>query len=195
MAYSTPLVVVIAGPNGAGKTTASARLLRGALAVNEFVNADTIAQGLSAFRPEEAAIAAGRVMLDRLHTLARERESFAFETTLATRGFAPWLRELREDGYRVHLTFVSLPNAELAVARVQERVRSGGHAVPAGVVRRRYVRGLVNFFTLYRRIVDTWQLLDNSYPDEERWIAFAAGDAEPTIVDRPAWTALVEQTR
>ena len=83
MVTRTPVVVVLGGPNGAGKSTMAARLLQGALAVNEFVNADTIAQGLSAYRPESAAIAAGRVMLARLRYLARIREDFAFETTLA----------------------------------------------------------------------------------------------------------------
>ena len=81
-----PLVVVLAGPNGAGKSTSAAHLLRGALAVDEFVNADTIAQGLSAYRPESAAVTAGRVMLERLRFLARERRDFGFETTLAGRG-------------------------------------------------------------------------------------------------------------
>src|SRR5579872_2516519 len=98
----TPLVVVVAGPNGAGKSTTAPRLLRGALAVAEFVNADDIARGLSAFRPETVSLAAGRVMLTRLHALAAARVSFAFETTLASRNFAPWLRTLRAQGYRVH---------------------------------------------------------------------------------------------
>jgi len=101
MAMRTPLVVVLAGPNGAGKSTSAARLLPEALSVEEFVNADTIAQGLSAYRPEAAAVAAGRVMLERLHFLARERRDFAFETTLAGRGHARWLRELRASRYRV----------------------------------------------------------------------------------------------
>jgi predicted ABC-type ATPase len=101
MAGRPPLVVVIAGPNGAGKTTIAPRLLRDALAVSEFVNADPIATGLSAFRPESVAMAAGRVMLARLKALATAREDFAFETTLASRSFAPWLRSLRASGYRL----------------------------------------------------------------------------------------------
>jgi predicted ABC-type ATPase len=99
----SPLVVVIAGPNGAGKSTTAPGLLKGALAVSEFVNADTIAAGLSAFAPESVAITAGRTMLARLRTLASARQNFAFETTLASRTFAPWLRQLKADGYRVHL--------------------------------------------------------------------------------------------
>ena len=95
MPPSLPLVVVIGGPNGAGKTTTAPRLLQQALEVSEFVNADVIALGLSAFRPESAALAADRAMLARLMVLAEVRADFAFETTLASRSFAPWLRRLR----------------------------------------------------------------------------------------------------
>ena len=70
MSERRPAVVILAGPNGAGKSTVAPALLHGALAVNEFVNADAIASGLSAFAPESAAIAAGRVMLAR-HSRAR----------------------------------------------------------------------------------------------------------------------------
>ena len=188
-------MVAIAGPNGAGKTTAAPRLLRGALAVSEFVNADTIAAGLSAFRPEQAAVAAGRIMLERLHDLARERETLAFETTLASRSFAPWLRELRTDGYRVHLTFLSLPSAEMALARVRERVQLGGHDVPAAVVRRRYARGLRNFFSIYGTVADTWQLFDNSNRDEYRLIASGQSNASAAIIDENGWNTLLEQAR
>jgi predicted ABC-type ATPase len=97
-----PKVVVIAGPNGAGKSTTAPRLLREALAVQEFVNADTIAAGLSAFAPQSVAFAAGRVMLARLRELAAMNSDFAFETTLASRTFAPWLQTLKRQGYVLH---------------------------------------------------------------------------------------------
>jgi predicted ABC-type ATPase len=93
-----PSVILLAGPNGAGKSTAAPFLLRGTLAVPHFVNADTIAEGLAAYAPETAAIAAGRVMLARLKELASARVSFAFETTLASRSFAPWLEGLVAEG-------------------------------------------------------------------------------------------------
>jgi predicted ABC-type ATPase len=76
-----PRVIVLAGPNGAGKTTAAPRLLRDKSRVRQFVNADTLALGLSGFDAESAALTAGRIMLHRLHELAEERSSFAFETT------------------------------------------------------------------------------------------------------------------
>jgi len=146
MAYSTPNLVVLAGPNGAGKSTAAPALLQGTLGVTEFVNADVIAQGLSAFDPDRVALAAGRIMLRRLQELARQGVSFAFETTLASRSFAPWIRELARTGYLFHLVFLWLPSADFAVQRVANRVRLGGHDVPEMTIRRRYHLGLYNFF-------------------------------------------------
>ncbi len=157
-----PRVVILAGPNGAGKSTSANRLLRGTLGVDEFVNADVIAQGLSGFSPERVAMAAGRVMWKRLHELAASRTSFAFETTLASRTFLPWLKELKRQGFHAHLVFLWLSSADSAVERVADRVRQGGHDVPEEVVRRRYKRGLSNFLCLYRPVVNSWQLVDNS---------------------------------
>jgi predicted ABC-type ATPase len=126
-----------------------------ALQVNEFVNADTIAAGLSAFSPEAVAITAGRVMLERVRGLAREGRDFAFETTLASRTFAPWLRKLQSEGYTFHLVYLWLPTVELAVARVAERVRRGGHAVAEDIVRRRYDRSLLWYLqSICRLLVD-----------------------------------------
>lgn len=190
-----PLVVVVAGPNGAGKTTTAPLLLKEALAVTEFVNADAIAIGLSAFRPESAAFTAGRAMLARLRVLAASRVDFAFETTPASRTFAPWLRELRTAGCHVHIAFLALPDAELAVARVQERVRDGGHDVPTETVRRRYRAGLRNLFGLYAPIVNSWQVMDNSARSGPVVIAQARTGQEPSIRDRAAWEHLLERAR
>jgi predicted ABC-type ATPase len=196
LAEAKPLVVVIAGPNGAGKSTTAASVLQGALAVHEFVNADVIAQGLSAFQPETVAVAAGRIMLERLRELARQRASFAFETTLASRSFAPWLRELRADGYRVHLVFVSLPDPEMAISRVRDRVHRGGHHVPDELVRRRYVGGLRNFYLLYLPIADSWQMYDNGRKAGPRLVAeLRTGAASATISNAELWSALLERAQ
>lgn len=111
-----PHLVVLAGPNGAGKSTAAPAVLRGQLGVLEFVNADTIAQGLSAFLPERAAIEAGRIMLTRLRQLTSHGHSFAFETTLASCTFAPQITDWVQRGYVFHLIFLWLPSAKFAVA-------------------------------------------------------------------------------
>jgi predicted ABC-type ATPase len=158
-----PNVIVIAGPNGAGKSTLAPALLRDTLGILEFVNADTIAEGLSAFAPEDASFDAGRVMLGRLRELADEGKDFAFETTLASRFYAGWLRELQQQGYRIGLTFLWLENVELALERVRSRVSSGGHDIPEDTVRRRYDRGFENLFELYLPIVDSWRLIDASH--------------------------------
>lgn len=154
-------VIILAGPNGAGKTTAASSLLPD-LDLMEFVNADTIARGLSAFSPEDAGIAAGRVMLKRLKELAIEGKSFAFETTLASRTFAPWLMSLRGSGYFVELIFCWLPSPEMSILRVAQRVRGGGHHVPDDTIIRRYEAGLRNFFQLYQPIADRWHMYDTT---------------------------------
>jgi len=187
---SLPIVVVIAGPNGAGKSTSARHLLQDALAVHEFVNADAIAIGLSAFHPERVALAAGRLMLERMKALGAAGLSFAFETTLASRTFAPWLRRLREEGYHVHLAMLTLPSPELAISRVATRVRLGGHQVPENVIRRRFVAGLRNFFELYRDIAQTWQVFDNSQTTGPVLLASGGGDHFETIVEPEQWVAL-----
>ena len=190
-----PLVVVVAGPNGAGKSTTAPSLLQDALAVSEFVNADAIAAGLSAFRPESMAIAAGRLMLGRIRALGAARMDFAFETTLASKTFAPRLTRLRESGYRFHLAFLSLPSPDLAVARVAERVRAGGHDVPEAVIRRRFVSGLRNLFRLYLDLADTWQVFDNSALAAPRLIAARMPGEEIRLIDVDAWSNLLELSR
>lgn len=155
-------VAILSGPNGAGKSTVAPVLLPRLLGVQRFVNADSIADGLSPFGDRASDRTAGRVMLEQLRELAASGTSFCFETTLASRTFAPWLRGLRQRGYTVHLLYLWLDSPELAMMRVAERVRRGGHDIPGDVIRRRYVRGLKNLFELYLQLADTWRVYDNS---------------------------------
>ena len=180
-----PQVAVLAGINGAGKTTASQHILRDAMRIPSFTNADTIARGLNAFDVESVAAKAGRVMLDHLHGLAAVRQSFAFETTLSGRAYARWLGELARDGYAIHLLYYWLDSPELAIGRVAERVRAGGHHVPDDTVRRRYVRSVRNFLELYRPVVTTWQVYDNTH-NVRRLIAFNNSFFD-TILDPDRW--------
>ncbi len=185
-----PHVIVIGGPNGVGKSTAAPLVLQGALQVDEFVNADTIAKGLSAFEPDRVALAAGRIMLGRLQELADSRANFAFETTLASRSFAPWIKGLIEAGYEFHLVYYWLPNAEAAVARVQGRVRDGGHAVPEETIRRRYSRGLTNFFKLYQPLAKHWRVYNNSDVGGPQLIAEGEGTQTEVVLDIASWEKL-----
>lgn len=184
-------IIIIAGPNGAGKSTAAPVILPTTLGITEFVNADTIALGISAFQPEKVALQAGRIMLTRLRELANARVNFAFETTLATRSFAPWIANLRQNNYRFHLIFLWLNSPELAIERVKERVRLGGHNVPEATIFRRYHAGLRNFFKLYRPLADTWRIYDNSDTSVYRLIAYGRTQFEARIYDRETWEKII----
>lgn len=94
---------VLAGCNGAGKTTASYSVLPDMLHCKEFVNADEIAKGLSPFQPEKVAIEAGRIMLGRIKDLISHNVDFAFETTLASKSYVPFIRDAQSKGYFVTL--------------------------------------------------------------------------------------------
>lgn len=183
-------IVAIAGPNGAGKSTTAPAIVRQAFGIEEFVNADTIARGLSEFAPDKVAIAAGRIMLRRIRGLAVSGADFAFETTLASRTFRPLVDDLRRTGYQFHLVFLWLQTIELAMKRVQERVRLGGHDVPAHVVARRYERGLSNFFNIYRPIADSWIMLDNSLGPSPKLIAWRNVGGPLQIVKSGPWERL-----
>jgi predicted ABC-type ATPase len=164
-----PTVYVIAGPNGAGKTTFASQLLPDFVQCREFLNADLIAAGLSPFAPETQNVRAGRLLLERIKELASAGTDFSFETTLSGRSYVKLLSDMKTNGYRVLLSFLWLPNAEAAVARVQSRVQQGGHSVPGDDIRRRYTAGVRNLFQLYRPVIDRLYLYD-------------ASDLSPTLV-------------
>ena len=193
MAESNPTVIVLAGPNGAGKTTSARTLLAEALRVMTFVNADVIAQGLAGFDPDSAAIEASRIMLERLHTLATQRADFAFETTLAARTLAGWLRKLRQDGYIVRRVYFWLRSADLAVTRVARRVEAGGHNIPEATIRQRYRRSLENFFHLYRPVVTTWHVYNNTEEGSPHLVAFGDETDNETILNEQSWKQIREE--
>jgi predicted ABC-type ATPase len=153
---------VIAGPNGAGKTTFAREFLPHFAKCDEFVNADLIATGLSPFAPGSAAIQAGRLVLKRIDELAAQEVDFGFETTLSGQAYQKFFSRLLKAGYRIHLFFLWLPTEGLAVRRVSDRVRQGGHSVPEKDIRRRYWRGLENLFRSYASLAQTCVIYDNS---------------------------------
>jgi predicted ABC-type ATPase len=154
-------IIIIAGPNGAGKTTFARSFLPEEAQCTRFINADLIAAGLSPFAPEAEALKAGRLMLEEIAGCVRRGESFAFETTLAGLSYLGRIRQWRAQGYHVSLFFLCLPDAETAIVRVAERVRQGGHDIPAEVIRRRFSAGLHNLENTYKSAVDTWAKYDN----------------------------------
>jgi predicted ABC-type ATPase len=155
-------IIILAGPNGAGKTTFAREYLPNEATCLNFVNADLIAAALQPFRPEHAAVRAGRMMLAEIDGYVDRSESFAFETTLSGRGYAAKIPRWRQTGYTVRLIFLSLPSVDMAIARVAQRVAEGGHNIDEDVIRRRYQTGRENFDSIYRPLVDSWRLYDNA---------------------------------
>jgi predicted ABC-type ATPase len=161
----SPEIIIIAGPNGAGKTTFAKQYLRQSETSYPFINADLVAAGLAPLAPDSVAILAGRLMLQEMERLVAARRSFAFETTLAGRGYATRLKHWRALGYRLKLLFLTLPCVEQALGRVRLRVSQGGHDIPPETIERRFKAGSRNFENLYRNLVDAWYVIDasNSY--------------------------------
>lgn len=157
-----PILYIISGCNGAGKTTASYNVLPEILQCDEFVNADEIAKGLSPFKPEDMAITAGRLMLERIDELLGNKTTFAIETTLATRSYINLIRRAQSIGYDVNLLFFWIESPEMACERVARRVSEGGHNIPAATIERRYWLGLKNLVNIFMPIVNFWSIFDNN---------------------------------
>ena len=179
------VVYIIAGCNGAGKTTASFTILPEILGCREFVNADEIAKGLSPFQPEKVAFEAGRIMLERINILLQSEESFAFETTLATKSYKQKLIDAKAKGFSIKLLFFWLPSIEMAMDRVAIRVSEGGHNIASDIIARRYQRGIKNLFKIYLPLCDSWMIFDNEAISKT--IAEKVNSQETKIFDKEKW--------
>jgi predicted ABC-type ATPase len=183
---------IIAGCNGAGKTTASFTILPEVLDCKEFVNADEIAKGLSPFQPEKVSFEAGRIMLKRINELLENNQTFAFETTLATKSYKSKVISAQQKKYTVTLLFFWLQNVDLAIERVRTRVIEGGHNIENDVIKRRYINGIKNLFEIYIPIVDEVMLFDNSYGKPEL-IAEKNSETELVILNELKFDKLKKQ--
>jgi len=153
---------VIAGPNGAGKTTFARQYLSKETAIIHFINADLIAAGLSPLAPAGAALRAGRLVLSEIERLSRERESFAFETTLSGRRYIQRFQSLKTLGYKIEFVYLRVASPKLALKRIASRVKQGGHDVPKADVIRRFDRSWNNFINIYQPLADVWVVYENS---------------------------------
>jgi predicted ABC-type ATPase len=187
-AGNTPTCRVIAGPNGAGKTTFALTWLPQVAPGSAFINADLIAAGLSPLAPERQQIAASRLFLRELDRAVNARRDFAFETTLAGLSYLRLLQRLRADGWRIELSYLALPSAQLCILRVRERVRHGGHAIPRADIERRFPRSLYNLLYRYGPAADHTRCLLNSGPTPE--LVFVQRGADRTILRPDIFTQL-----
>lgn len=187
-----PNLYIIAGCNGAGKTTASFTILPGLLNCKEFVNADSIAAGLSPFNPEGVAIEAGRLMLLRIEELLKVKVDFAIETTLATRSYLSLIKKAKALGYKITLLYIWLDSPETAKKRVAIRVTKGGHNIPEDVIERRYYRGIYNLINLFIPVVNTWMIVNSTNVTIES-IAEGTQKEENIITNDYIWDIILAQ--
>lgn len=185
-----PTIVILGGPNGAGKSTCAAILIPDSV---PFINADDIAKTLPNFPSPAADVEAGRILLRRMDECAAQNADFAVETTLSSRALAPRIKRLQAAGYRFSLGYVWTPDVELSIARVAERVRSGGHNIPEDVIRRRYKMGLKNFFELYRPIADEWTIYMNTTYRKPLRIAAGIRTESIEIYSQTVWEDILRE--
>jgi predicted ABC-type ATPase len=181
-----PTVYLIAGCNGAGKTTASLTLLPEMLECKEFVNADNIAAGISPFQPDKVAIEAGRLMLKRINDLKKIKIDFAIETTLSSRNYISKIKEFQKENYEVILIYFWLNTPLLAIERIKERVKKGGHFIQDEIVTRRYYRGIKNLLQYFIPFCDYWLVFDNSSQNAVM-VAEGIKDLEKKIFNDEIW--------
>lgn len=161
MSAPQPIIYVIAGCNGAGKTTFAREFLPKEVKCLRFLNADEIARGLSPFNPSASAVQAGRILLSEIQHCLANHEKFALESTLSGTTYIRILQSAKERGFRIHLHYLWLPSPAVAIARVRERVKKGGHHVPSADLRRRFSRSLTNLVESYAALADQWAIWDN----------------------------------
>ena len=188
-----PNLYIIAGCNGAGKTTASYTVLPELLNCYEFVNADNIAAGISPFNPESVALGAGRIMLQRIDELLKQKVDFAIETTLSTRSYVSMIKKVQQNGYNVTLLYFWLKSPQMAMQRVAKRVSKGGHNIPEDVIIRRYYRGIKNLINLYIPISHTWLVVDNTSV-EPVFVAQGGFQFETNIINTDIWDTILKQS-
>ncbi len=184
-----PKVFVVAGPNGSGKTTFAEEFLPKWVGVFNFINADYIAKGLSGFSSNAVALKAGRILLEQIDACASKKINFAFETTLSGTAYLSRIKNLKKLGYEVHLYFLWIPEVKLSIARVESRVKMGGHDIREKVIRRRFKRGLKNLLQKYALLADSWTLLDNSGEKPRAIVSKQAGSLE--IKDGALWRKIL----
>ncbi len=185
-----PNLYIIAGPNGAGKTTFATEFLPQFVSCPNFVNADLIAKGFAPFSPESVAIKAGRLFLKEIRELSEKKIDFSFETTLSGKTYISLLKELKKKGYIIHLFFLWVPDVELSLGRIRDRVLHGGHNIPPKDVKRRFKRSVSNFFKTYKPLSDHWMLFDNA-TNTPRLIA-SESDGKLIVEDKKIFEVLTK---
>lgn len=185
-------VIIIAGANGSGKTTFAKKYLETVEEKYEFLNVDEFAKQMSPKDPSKARLTAGKRVINLLTECTQQGKNIAIESTLSGSFLEKHIRELKEYGYKISLTFIFLASRELCIERIKSRVMKGGHDVPEEDVKRRYIRGLSNFWNSYRPLADYITLIfNNEYYDFKR-VAYGTSK-EVTIIDNDLYKIFFQE--
>ena len=183
-------VYIIAGPNGSGKTTFAKTFLPKYAKCDRFINADLIAAGLSPFSPQQVAIKSGKLVLEQIKEYSNSGVDFGFETTMSGVTYLKYFKMLKEKGYSLNIFFLWIPSAQLAIARVRDRVVQGGHDVPVEDIKRRFERSVNKFFKEYRLLASKWILFNNAETVPK--IIAKKQNAHIEVIDQKLFTKIVK---
>jgi len=156
-----PFIFVLAGVNGAGKSSVGGAMLE-AHGLTWF-NRDSYARELVSqlgMEPEEANAWTWQHGREQLEAAMAQGSNYAFETTLGANTI-PALLARATATHDVVMIFVGLSSPEQHVARVGLRVASGGHPIPEGKIRERWITSRDNLIRLLPHVVRL-QVFDNS---------------------------------
>lgn len=187
MTSSQPRCLTLAGPNGAGKSTHAPKIVSELYGIERFINADTIAAGIGGSARFNAGFEAGRIALQQIDRAIEERADFAFETTLSGRRWPQLLDRLDTAGYASLVSYLWLPTAELSFARVQRRVRSGGHDIPREDIFRRHAASAQSFLQFFAPRVSDWQVFNSAADVGLVQIADGGAARTTNIIESKQW--------
>ncbi len=182
---------MLAGPNGSGKSTLYETRIAPRLKV-PFINADIIQRDELKQTDMKAAYKAAKIAAERRDKHLENRESFATESVFSHPSKLLFIKQAIQADYRILMFHISVENANLSVARVNERVSEGGHNVPEEKIRARYTRSeaLIRQAVL---ISDIAHIYDNSNLNQppERVMTFTKGRPGYVFEFLPQWVLRV----
>lgn len=138
------IYTLIAGANGAGKSTLYDL---GAILPEKQkrINSDEILRkNKGDWESSRDQFKAMREAVEKIREYFECGISFNQETTLTGNSIFVNIKKAKNFGFIVKMYYVGLESADLAVERVAERVRKGGHGIEEEDIRRRYEGSLKN---------------------------------------------------